>query len=99
MAKTWKDTVMKLALVGEGKSEWFKKLPDYEKSNLLHQAKATWPTAFEEGRKSRDKEIDEAYQRGRREVVDFVEEHMCNLEEWPGWQEMKEEWGLKECEK
>ena len=33
---------------------------------------------------------------GIKEVVDFVEEHMSNLEEWTGWQEMKEEWGIEE---
>jgi len=33
--------------------------------------------------------------KGRKEVVEFVEEHMCNLEEWTGWQEMKEEWGIE----
>jgi len=42
-----------------------------------------------------DKEAEQLLQEGRKEVVDFVEEHMCNLEEWTGWQEQKEEWGIK----
>jgi len=33
---------------------------------------------------------------GIKEVVDFVEAHTHNTEEWTGWQEQKEDWGIKE---
>lgn len=31
-----------------------------------------------------------------KEVVEWVEEHTHNIEEWTGWQEQKEEWGIGE---
>jgi len=101
MDKTWEETVMKENDIKHPETEVFSISPACRRLELFRackgegllgaQAKLTW--------EARQGEVDEAYQRGRREVVDFVEEHMCNLEEWPGWQEMKEEWGLKECEK
>ena len=36
-----------------------------------------------------------SFKAGMKEVVDFVKAHTCNLEDWTGWQEQLEEWGLE----
>ena len=35
-----------------------------------------------------------AYKEGIKKVVEFVDTHVCNPEEWEGWQEFKKENGL-----
>ena len=89
MASKWEETVMgDDAILERLGGHWENFLiPVWRESLLLTQAEITWH--------ARDGEIKEAEKRGRQEVVDFVEEHMCNLEEWTGWQEQKEEWGIE----
>jgi len=82
MASKWEDTVM-------GEEQRQNVLSDYcsiyddADAYLLEliglsavaQAKITWPIAFEEGRKSRDKEVEEAEKRGAEKVVEWIEQH------------------------
>ena len=84
MAKTWEETRITEKQFKEHCAECTHKCDVYPiicRENL--QAKIS----FEEGEQ-------QGIDKGREEVVEFVEEHMCNLEEWTGWQEMKEEWGI-----
>jgi isopentenyl phosphate kinase len=48
-------TVVELALISDGKCEWFRNLPDYEQRNLTHQAEIS----FKAGQDSRLKEVKE----------------------------------------
>ena len=41
------------------------------------------------------KQAEISFNAGMKEVVDFVKAHTCNLEEWTGWQEQLEEWGIE----
>jgi len=87
----WEETVMDLDEYNEFTKSWYIKqgIPELwckadvlgkeYKDTLEHQAKITWPIAFEEGRKSRDKEIDEAEQRGVKKVVDWMKLHKAYL--------------------
>ena len=82
------DTVIELALISDGKCEWFQNLPDYEKRNLNHQAEISFPKGIDKGRK---------------EVVEWVkaqEESRCMDCVTPytfstyAWQAQLKEWGL-----
>lgn len=77
----------------ESRCDWHKPLPEIISESFIAGKKA----GVEEGKKYKQPVYDfarAAYLRGIKEVVEWVEAHTHNIEEWTGWQEQKEDWGL-----
>ena len=88
-----KDTVLHLDDIDEGR------MPDSYGSlrkALEKQAEISFKAGYGEGVKNHHGCCQMDYKAGIKEVVDWVEEHTHNIEEWTGWQEQKEEWGMDE---